>query len=87
MLAAERRLEVSAHNVANATTASFRALRADQTEQPDGGTAVKVSQTTEGVDLIGEAEQQMIARYTFAANGRVLGIQYRMQKSLIDMLA
>ena len=36
---------------------------------------------------VGEAEQQMIARYTFAANGRVLGIQYRMQKSLIDMLA
>ena len=56
-------------------------------EQSDGGTAVKVSHTTEGVDLVGEAEQQMIARYTFAANGRVLAIQYRMQKSLVDMLA
>ena len=58
MAAAERRLEVSARNVANVSTtgpldaapddvrAAYAALRADQTETAGGGTAVKVSRTS-----------------------------------------
>lgn len=58
MAAAERRLEVSARNVANVSTtgpldaapddvrAAYAALRADQTETAGGGTAVKVSRAS-----------------------------------------
>src|SRR5947207_15336565 len=61
MLAAQRRLEVSASNVANLQTTgaladappdvqqAYRALRVDQTEQPDGGTTAVVKQETPGV--------------------------------------
>ena len=57
MAAAQRRLEVSASNVANVSTtgpldgaddvrAAYAALRADQTETAGGGTAVKASRAS-----------------------------------------
>jgi flagellar basal-body rod protein FlgC len=98
MAAAQKRLEVSARNVAKAAAdlpkdappevaAAFAALRMDQTEVPGGGTAAVVTQAPPGtpVDLVGEAIQQMVARYTFAANARVAKIAGEMQKSLLDI--
>jgi flagellar basal-body rod protein FlgC len=98
MAAAQKRLDVSARNVATAPVglpdnappdvqAAFRALRVDQAEAPGGGTAAVVSQEPPGtqVDLASEAVQQMIARYTFAANAKVLKAEAEMQKSLLDI--
>ena len=97
MAAAQKRLEVSARNVANVSArpsdeeaaAAFAALRMDQVEISGGGTAAVVSRAPPGteVDLAGEAVQQMIARYTFAANAKVAKAAGEMQKSLLDVKA
>ena len=62
MAAAQKRLEVSARNVANVSA------------RPS-------------VDLAGEAVQQMVARYTFAANAKVAKLAGEMQKALLDVKA
>ena len=97
MAAAQKRLEVSARNVANVTTtpsddeaaAAFAALRMDQVEISGGGTAPVVSQAPAGteVDLANEAIQLMVARYTFAANAKVAKAASDMQKALLDVKA
>jgi flagellar basal-body rod protein FlgC len=119
MMAAQKRLEVSASNVANVSTtgpldvapddvrAAYAALRADQTETAGGGTAVKVSRASPSttalsdpgspfanadglvaapaVDLTNEAVQQLVARYSFAANAAVIRAEDKMTKSLFDL--
>lgn len=94
MAAAQRRMEVSASNVANASNddvaAAFAALRIDQVDVTGGGTGTKV-RTDSGpaahVDLAKEAVQQLVARYSFAANANVLRAEAKMQKALFDALA
>jgi flagellar basal-body rod protein FlgC len=96
MAAAQKRLEVSARNVANVSTpsdeeaaAAFAALRMDQVEISGGGTAPVVSREPPGtpVDLANEAIQLMVARYTFAANAKVAKAAGEMQKALLDVKA
>ena len=96
MAAAQKRLEVSARNVANVSTtpsdeaaAAFAALRMDQVEISGGGTAPVVSRAPAGteVDLANEAVQLMVARYTFAANAKVAKAAGEMQKALLDVKA
>ena len=95
MAAAQKRLEISARNVANVSArpsdeeAAFAALRTDQVEISGGGTAAVVSRAPQGgqVDLAGEAVQQMVVRYTFAANAKVARIAGEMQKALLDVKA
>jgi len=94
MLAAERRLEITARNVANASTgapnkvvAAFNALRADQVETSGGGTAVNAAPTDEPVDLTRQAVDLTIARYTLAANANVMRAAAKMQKSVLDISA
>ena len=99
MAAAQKRLEVvAARNVANAASApsdeevaaAFAALRTDQVEISGGGTAVNVQPVAAEparIDLAGEAVQQMVARYTFAANAKVARIAGEMQKALLDIKA
>jgi flagellar basal-body rod protein FlgC len=98
MAAAQKRLEVSAHNVANVSTGlpadappevaqAFSALRMDQVEVSGGGTVPVVSREPPGtpVDLANEAIQQMVARYTFAASAKMAKAAGEMQKSLLDI--
>ena len=96
MLAAQRRLEIAARNVANAglpadapdkVVAAFNALRADQVETSGGGTAVNAVPTNETVDLTQQAVDLMIARYTLAANANVMRAAAKMQKSVLDITA
>ena len=98
MLAAERRLEIAARNVANASVplpqsapdkvvAAFNSLRADQVETSGGGTVVNAVPTTEPVDLAHEAVELTIARYTLAANANVMRAAAKMQKSVLDISA
>jgi flagellar basal-body rod protein FlgC len=96
MAAAQKRLEVSARNVANLSArrsddeaaTAFAALRMDQVEISGGGTAA-VSRAARGteVDLAGEAVQLMVARYSFAANAKVARTAGEMQKALLDVTA
>ena len=96
MAAAQKRLEVSARNVANGSVApsddevaaAFAALRMDQVEISGGGTAAVVRQTPEQpVDLAAEATEQLVARYTFAANAKVAKTARELQKALLDVKA
>jgi flagellar basal-body rod protein FlgC len=98
MLAAERRLEIAARNVANASSTlpqsapdqvvtAFNALRADQVETSGGGTAVNAMPTNEPVDLTQQAVDLTIARYTLAANANVMRAAAKMQKSVLDITA
>jgi len=125
MQAAATRLQVSASNVANASSAgalpdaqgnypvdaprAYRPLRVDQVDLSGGGTQAIVSNAapsyvptydpgapyanadgqvaTPNVDLTEEAIQQLVARYTFAANARVVTAYDQMVKSLLDITA
>ena len=96
MLAAERRLDIAARNVANAglpadapdkVVAAFNALRADQVETAGGGTVVTPVVTDSEVDLTQQAVELTIARYTFAANANVMRAAAKMQKSVLDITA
>ncbi len=98
MLAAERRLDIAARNIANVTTdlpadapgkvvAAFNALRADQSETLGGGTVVNAVMSSEPVDLTQQAVELTIARYAFAANANVMRAAAKMQKSVLDITA
>ena len=96
MLAAGRRLEVAASNIANVRSGlpsgapdevveAYTALRADQVETAGGGTSVNVSRTREPVDLANEFVEVMNAQNAFTANSKLVKIFGDMQKTLIDM--
>ena len=121
MNAAMRRLQVSACNIANASTngalpgaqasanteRAYTPLRVDQIDLSGGGTMATVSTVSPGyiplydpkapyadshgmiatpnVDLGQEVVQLMMARYSFAANARVVETAAKMLKTLIDI--
>jgi flagellar basal-body rod protein FlgC len=125
MQAAATRLQASASNVANASSAgalpdaqgnystgaprAYTPLRVDQVDLSGGGTQAIVSNVSPSyvptydpgapyanadgqvaspnVDLTEEAIQQLVARYTFAANARVVTAYDQMVKSLLDITA
>jgi flagellar basal body rod protein FlgC len=78
ILAAERRMETVARNVAN----SGLPPRSDG-EATDTAAPAKEAHT----DLAAEAVQLTIETYTVAANAGVLRAAAKMQKSVIDILA
>jgi flagellar basal-body rod protein FlgC len=121
LVAASRRLEVSAGNVANISSsgplpdapnaagfpAAYAPLRVDQVDVAGGGTAATVSTVSPSyvprydpsapyadknglvaapnVDLANEAVQQITARIEFAANAKVIEIESKMMKTLLDI--
>jgi len=86
--AAALRLDVSAHNVANAETQDFRRQFVQQESQPTGGVASQVARAPEpGVDLAREMVDQMSASYAFKANLRVIRTNDEMLGSLLDLHA
>jgi flagellar basal-body rod protein FlgC len=133
MLAASRRLEVSAANVANMRTTGrlppagggantganaaagtgagtaptpYTPLRVDQVDTAGGATAANVSTVSPSytpsydptasfadrngmvaapnVDLVNEAVQQILAKYTFAASAAIMRAASDMSKTLLD---
>lgn len=72
--AATRRLDVSAHNVANAATPGFRRHELRATARPDnGGVDVQVERATrEGVSLEQEVVDQIAASAMFKANAKLI---------------
>ena len=73
---AEHRLDVAAHNVANADTQPFAPLR------PDGTT-----DATDSVDMPTEMVAVATAPIVYSANAQIVRAQDRMVGSLLDVLA
>jgi len=100
--AADRMLEVSAHNVANANTDGFKSSVASAQEDINGGVKVTISQNTRpgtvyntgdgklaessNTDYAREAVDQISARAMFAANVASLKTYGEMYKSIIDII-
>lgn len=90
MRAAQTRLDVSANNVANASTPGYRAQSVSQTAAPGSGgvsTSVQRAQEAEGVAMEKEAVEQMAATYAFKANLQVVKAQDQMMGSLLNVRA
>jgi flagellar hook-associated protein FlgK len=77
--AATRRLDVSAHNVANAATPGFRRHEVRAMARPEsGGVDVQVERSArEGVSLEQEVVDQIAASVMFKANAKVIATAER----------
>ncbi len=92
MRAAQLRLDVSAHNVANAQTPGFQRQRVAQSVNPDvGGVQVRVERDGEAAGHrgdMGHLAQDMVngkmSLYSFAANLEVVKTEQDMLGSLLD---
>lgn len=94
MRAAQQRLDVGAHNVANALTPGFQRQVVTQTAQPGlGGVNVQIAR--EADPQVGEpfgrlAEdlvEQRMSLYSFSANMRTVETEDRMLGTLLDIRA
>ena len=85
---ADRRIAVSAHNVANLLSEDFRPQRAIQTTQAAGGSAVRVETAprAEPVSLEREVVDQMLASVQYSASARVFQVGAETKGQLIDLL-
>lgn len=85
--AASTRLNVSAHNVANANTPDFRKQVVQQSQEAAGVVTTIGKAEEVGVDLAAELVAQQAASYDFKANLRTLRTQEEMMGSLLDIKA
>lgn len=88
---AQKRLEVSAHNVAQAATPAPRRLVLQPNTRPDGGVSAEVrvaGETSAGhADLATDLVEQRLALYSFEANLRSVRTADAMLGALIDVKA
>jgi len=86
--AAQLRLDVSAHNIANADTANFRRQEVVQQTQEGGGVSTSVRQLPAaqpaGNTLANDFVQQMVASYAFKANLLTLQTEQKMTGNIIN---
>lgn len=88
MNAAQTRLAVAGHNIANVQTPGFRAQQVAQRTQAAGGVATAVTQAPQpGVSLANEIVGQISAGYAFKANLRSLEVERAMLGTLLDIEA
>ena len=88
MVAAQTRLNASAHNVANAETSPFRLQEVVQTEQKDGGVSASLRQSTQaGSALETDMVAQLQAKNAFLANLAVFKTSSQMTGALLDQKA
>jgi flagellar basal body rod protein FlgC len=88
MSAATHRMDVAAHNIANAATASFRRQQVVQQSQAGGGVSAQVTQAAvPGENLAADMVDQKVALYSFKANLRSLQVEHEMLGSLLDVRA
>jgi flagellar hook protein FlgE len=88
MQAAQTALNVSAHNVANVSTAKFRRQEAVPTEQPSGGVSTSARQASvQGADLASDMVNQLQAKNAFLANLAVFKTHDKMAGALLNAKA
>ena len=94
--AARTVLDVSAHNIANASTDGFRPQRAElRALEPRNGVEATVTEAPEeptapglsGTDLPLEMVNTFVARHTYAANAQMLNVLSQRDRYLLDILA
>jgi len=80
------RQATSAHNIANVNTDGFQPLRTIEEESAAGGSSARVVRDdAPGVDLAGEAVEQIRSQYGLAANARVVKTQQSLLGSILDL--
>ena len=87
LLAANKRFQVSAHNVANANTAGYNAKNAVQTSGEGGTVKIKFTETDQPTDLVEEMINQKMALYDAQANAKVIQTADEMLGKTIDIKA
>ena len=89
--AAQQRLDVAAHNIANMSTENFRALEVVQQTKEGGGVSTSVRQLPAaqpaGDTLANDFVEQMAATYAFKANLLTIQAEQRMLGTVIDIEA
>jgi flagellar hook protein FlgE len=86
--AASTRLDVAAHNVANAHTPGFQRQVVHQQSQEKAGVMTTVGKADEiGADLAADMVAQMQASYSYKANLKTIQVQEQMLGSLLDVKA
>lgn len=76
--AATRRLDTSAHNIANAHTPGFHRHEVKAAARAEGGVDARVERAPrEGVSLEQEIVDQIAAAASFKANAKVIGVVER----------
>lgn len=97
--ASQSRQDLTAHNTANLQTPRYKALRANQAEQPAGGVATApptrleapgpILEGVEGsnVDLANEMAQSNVNLRSLQANAKVFKADDDMFQSVLDMKA
>lgn len=85
--AASTRLNVSAHNVANANTPDFQKQVVRQSQETAGVVTTIGKSDEVGVDLAAELVEQQAASYDYKANLRAIRTQEEMMGSLLDIKA
>ena len=88
MQAAQVRLGVSAHNVANAPTEGFRRQQVAAQAVPSGGVSTQLTTAAvPGEALATDLVDQRLAQHLFTANLRTVQTADRMLGSLLDAVA
>ncbi len=88
MNAAQTRLNVSAHNIANQNTAGTKRQEVTQTAQPDGGVRASVgTASVPGSALADDVVSQLQAKHAFIANLAVFKTHDKMAGALLDKSA
>lgn len=86
--AASTRLDVAAHNIANAQTPAFQRQVVHQQSQETAGVMTTLGKADEvGPDLAADLVAQMEASYNYKANLRTIRTQEQMLGSLLDVKA
>lgn len=86
--AAQTRLDVASHNIANAQTDGFTRQTVIQQEQAGGGVEARVTQAAvPGAELATDLVSQMSASYAFKANLKSIETAQQMTGSLLDLRA
>jgi flagellar hook protein FlgE len=86
--AASTRLDVAAHNIANAQTPDFQRQVVHQASQETAGVVTSVGKSEEiGPDLAADLVEQMAASYAYKANLKTIQTQDQMMGSLLDIKA
>lgn len=89
MLAAQTRLDASAHNIANLSTAGFTRQEVRQSDAANGGTSTSLTSSSAGAGNNLEADMvaQLQSKNTYMANLSVFKANNEMMGTLVNIKA
>ena len=87
LMAAQKRFQVSGHNVANANTPDYKSKSAIQTSGEGGTVKVNVKETNQPTDIVEEMINQKMALYDVHANAQAIKTADEILGKTIDIKA